>query len=179
VLLTVTVSAAVEPAQVVVELIVATGSGSTVIVSLVEFNAAHTPLCTNARYNVVVVRFKYGCVVVVFAISIQLAPVLIEYCHFTTEPVLPLKVMLAPLFPLHTVVFETPPDKVVPGTVVWFTVNVATLVAPINDWKHEVVEFVILFKVTVGLPAANVFVVMDTVLGPVPVTVVADEPVTV
>jgi hypothetical protein len=68
---------------------------------------------------------------------------------------------------------------VVPGTVVWFTVNVATLVAPVNVWLHVVVEFVILFKVTVGLPAANAFVVIDTALGPVPVTVVADEPVTV
>ena len=60
-------------------------------------------------------------------------------------------------------------------------VNVAVSPEGKVEVGHEVVVFVILFKVIFGLgrPDAKVFVVMDFVIGPVPVTVVADDPVTV
>jgi hypothetical protein len=103
---------------------------------------------------------------------VQVVPPLVEDCHINTDPVWPVNVMFPLLLPEHTV--AAPP--VVPPTVAGFTVNVAV---PLNVWPQPVVVFVMLFNVTVGLPAANVFVVIVTALGPVPVTVVADEPVTV
>ena len=45
-----------------------------------------------------------------------------EYCHLTTEPVLPLKVSVSALVPVHTV--EAP--EIVPATLAVLTVTVTT-----------------------------------------------------
>jgi uncharacterized protein YhhL (DUF1145 family) len=61
VLLTVTVSATVDPAHIAAPVvIVAVGSATTVIVDAVELAAAHTPLCTTALYWVVVATLTYA-----------------------------------------------------------------------------------------------------------------------
>ena len=61
-------------------------SGSTLTVSGAETAKEHTPLRITARKAVVVVRLVAERDVVVFAISVEVTQLLVERCHFTTEP---------------------------------------------------------------------------------------------
>ena len=99
-------------------------------------------------------------------ISTQVAPASNEYCHFTTEPVFPVRVIV-PELPEHISAVD---PAAVPGTVAGLTVNGDD---PLKPWLHPVVVLVILVNVNVVVPAAKVVGEVDTetVLGPVPDTV--------
>ena len=49
--------------------------------------AAHTPLCTIARYQVVAVKFVYVLVVVVLLMLVHVVPLLVLYSHLNMLPV--------------------------------------------------------------------------------------------
>src|SRR5436190_23763807 len=53
-------------------------TGSTVIVAMVEVSALQTPLFTETRYDVVVTKFEYDCVLLVFANVNQVIPPSVE-----------------------------------------------------------------------------------------------------
>ena len=99
-------------------------------------------------------------------ISTQVTPLSNEYCHFNTEPTIPVT-DTEPLLPEHTVFDEAAAD---PAFVVGLTVSDED---PLKPWLHPVVVLVILVYVNVVVPAARVVgeVDTDTVLGPVPDTV--------
>jgi hypothetical protein len=104
----------------------------------------------------------------VFAISVQVVPPSVEDCHFTTEPVLPLKVIEPLLLPLHTVAAP----EVEPPTEAAFTV---IELLPLKAWLQVLVVFWMLVSVTVVL-AASAAVVMLNEPGPVPVMFLAVAP---
>ena len=79
-----------------------TETGSTVTVPFAEFTKAQTPLCITALYLVVTVRLVVVCVDVVFAISIGVIQLSVEYCHFKTAPVCPESVNVVLLIPEQT-----------------------------------------------------------------------------
>ena len=99
-----------------------TVAGSTVIVTSDEFELAQTPDCRTALYFVVVVRFKYAWVVVVFAILVVETKLSVELSQRTIDPVWPDKVKVPELEPEQTVASEL----TVPPTVDGLTVIVAS-----------------------------------------------------
>jgi hypothetical protein len=90
-----------------------TEAGSTVIVASEELAVEHTPLFITARYFVVSVRLVAVRVVVVFATSVELPQLFVEYCHFVIVPVCPESVRVVLLVPVHTVVLPAtePPTE--------------------------------------------------------------------
>ena len=80
-----------------------TETGFTVIVTELEFADVQTPLCTTALPKVVWVRLLNDCEVVEFAISVQVVPPSIEYCHFKIFPFCPVKLTVPLLVPEQTV----------------------------------------------------------------------------
>lgn len=97
-----------------------TVTGSTVIVTIPEVSAGHTPLCTITWYWVVCVRLVNDSVVVVFAIGLQVRPPSVENSQRVIDPVCPDKVTDPLLVPLHTEIGVA----VVPPTDVGLTVMV-------------------------------------------------------
>jgi hypothetical protein len=81
----------------------ATNAAGIEIVAAEEFADAHTPLCRTARYNVLVVRFKYDNDVVVFTMGVHVLPPFVENSHLITLPVCPVKLSVPLLVPEHTI----------------------------------------------------------------------------
>ena len=75
-----------------------------------EYKAAQTPFFTKARYQVVAVRLLNTCDKVVLAMFAHVEPLLVLNSHLTTDPTLPVSVMVPVLLVAHTVVslFVTP-----------------------------------------------------------------------
>src|SRR5438132_1184896 len=63
------------------------GAVSTVTVAWLELADGHTPLCTTARNCVVCVSAPVFNGLSVEAMSIQLPPPLVDFCHFWIAPV--------------------------------------------------------------------------------------------
>ena len=95
-----------------------TTAGSTFTVAAAEKSSAQMPLLTTAL-NLVVLVNTFEIVAVVTAISVQLAPPSIEYCHFVIVPIWPLSVSMPLLLPEQMVVLPA----TVPPTLVGFTVT--------------------------------------------------------
>jgi hypothetical protein len=112
----------------------------TVMVALEELAEAQTPLCTTARNNVVCVRFVYDCVVVEFAIVVQVVPPLIDCSHLITLPVLPLNVT-DPLLPVEHTVAVPPavPPTETGSTVIVVNVDVSVHVPFVKTAQYTVV----------------------------------------
>jgi hypothetical protein len=131
-----------------------TEAGSTVIVASTELAVEQTPLFTTARYFVVSVRLVAVRVVVVFATSVALPQLFVEYCHFVIVPVCPESVRVVLFVPVHTVASE----ETEPPTDTGSTVTVAS--AEFADEHTPLVITARYFVVAVKLVAVRVVVVL-------------------
>ena len=84
------------------------GAELTVIVAAPELTFEQEAVFTIALNKVVVVKFKYGYVVDVFTIVVQLVPPFSDFSHLVmlVTPTEPVKVKVAPLLPLQTLESE-------------------------------------------------------------------------
>jgi hypothetical protein len=105
------------------EIVPPTEAGSTVTVASLELAEGQTPFWTTARYFVVAVRLMGLQVEVILEMSPEVNQLSVEYCHFTTFPLFPVRFKVVLLTPEQTVV-EVPTD---PPAEAGSTVTVATL----------------------------------------------------
>ena len=84
------------------------------MVAVAEVASVQAPLCTIARYCVVVVRLVAVKVVVVLAISVSVVKLSVELSQRMIFPVCPLRVSVVELVPVHTLVLPAmlPPTEV-------------------------------------------------------------------
>jgi len=96
-----------------------TVAGEIVTVAGVELAGAQTPLCTTARYRVVIERLIAVYVLTVLAIGFHVKPPSVEYSHLRIDPVYPESVSNVLLVPVHLCEFKgfTAPAIVAGSTV--------------------------------------------------------------